>query len=82
MSPVARHASGGLVDPDAVVRTVLHLVSDPDSSGRVMVLRPDRDGIGGFWLAGLLPASIGEAPSAWSVTQPCVPAGLGSRSED
>lgn len=43
LSPDARRASGGLVEPDTVVRTVIDLIKDPESAGRVMVVRADRD---------------------------------------
>jgi 3-oxoacyl-[acyl-carrier protein] reductase len=38
-----RLASGGLVDPATVVRAVVDLTQDPDSAGRVVVVRPGRD---------------------------------------
>ena len=38
-----RDASGGLVDPAVLVRTVVELINDPESAGRVMIVRADRD---------------------------------------
>jgi len=38
-----RLASGGLVDPATVVRTIMELTQDPESAGKVVVLRADRD---------------------------------------
>ena len=38
-----RLASGGLVDPAVVVRTVVELTQNPESAGKVVVVRTDRD---------------------------------------
>lgn len=43
LSPAERQRSGGLVDPAKVVGAVAELITDPDSAGRVVVVRPDRD---------------------------------------
>lgn len=43
LSTEARRASGGLVDPAVVVRAVVALIKDPQSAGRVMVVRPGRE---------------------------------------
>ena len=42
LSPEERLASGGLIDPTTVVRTVVDLTRDPESAGRVMVVRAGR----------------------------------------
>jgi NAD(P)-dependent dehydrogenase (short-subunit alcohol dehydrogenase family) len=37
-----RERSGGLVDPEVISEVVIQLASDPDSAGRVVVVRPER----------------------------------------
>ena len=43
MTEQERESSGGLVDPDLVADTVVHLAMDQSSAGRIVVLRADRD---------------------------------------
>jgi NAD(P)-dependent dehydrogenase (short-subunit alcohol dehydrogenase family) len=39
MTPVERERSGGLIDPGVVADIVLHLAKDPDSAGKIIVIR-------------------------------------------
>ena len=42
MDADARARSGGLIDPQVVVDAVLELADDPDSAGRIVIVRAGR----------------------------------------
>jgi NAD(P)-dependent dehydrogenase (short-subunit alcohol dehydrogenase family) len=42
MEAKQRERSGGLVDPEVIAEVVIELASDPDSAGRVVVVRPEQ----------------------------------------
>ena len=58
MDADARARSGGLIDPQVVVDTVLELADDPGSAGRIVIVRagrrPLRDRSGGVRPARLI----------------------------